>query len=60
MKGDVQLDKLSDELIVRVGSMRRRMPLPRQVAASKEVRARLEGQHLFIHFKGEPHGKREA
>jgi len=60
MKGDVHLDKLSDELIVRVGSMRRRMPLPRQVAASKEVRARLEGQHLHIHFKGEPHGKREG
>jgi arsenite-transporting ATPase len=39
MKGDVQLDKLSDELAVRVGSMRRRIPLPRQVAASREVRA---------------------
>jgi arsenite-transporting ATPase len=59
-KGDLQLNKLSDELIVSVGSMRRRLSLPRQVAASKEVRARLEGRHLFIHFKGEPHGKREA
>ena len=59
-KGDVQLNKLSDELIVGVGSMKRRISLPRQVAASKEVRARLEGQYLFIHFKGEPHGKREA
>jgi arsenite-transporting ATPase len=60
MKDNVQLTKLSDELIVRVGSMSRHMPLPRQVAASKEVRASLEGQYLFIHFKGEPHGKREA
>jgi arsenite-transporting ATPase len=60
VKGDVQLDKLSDELIIRVGSMRRRIPLPRQVAASREAKARLEGQHLFIHFKGEPLGRREA
>jgi arsenite/tail-anchored protein-transporting ATPase len=59
-KGDLQLNKISDELIVGVGSMRRRMSLPRQVAASNEVRARLEGRHLFIHFKGAPHGKKEA
>jgi arsenite-transporting ATPase len=60
MKGDVQLNKLADELIVRIGSMRRHMSLPRHVAASKEVTARLEGQYLFIHFKGEDHGKTEA
>ena len=60
MKGDVQLNKLADELIVRVGTMRRHISLPRYVAASKEVRARLEGQSLFIHFKGEDHDKREA
>jgi len=59
-KGDVQLNKLSDELIVRVGSVHRHISLPRHVAASKEVRARLENQHLFIHFKGEDHGKRES
>jgi arsenite-transporting ATPase len=60
MKGDVQLNKVADELIVRIGSMRRHMSLPRHVAASKEVRARLEGQDLFIHFKGGDHGKTEA
>jgi arsenite-transporting ATPase len=60
IKGDVQLNKLADELIVRIGSMKRHMSLPRHVAASKEVRARLEGQNLFIHFKGEDHGKTEA
>jgi arsenite-transporting ATPase len=60
MKGDVQLSKFADELIVRVGSMRRHMWLPHYVAASKEIRAKLEGQYLFIHFKGEDHGKKEA
>ena len=59
-KGDVQLNKLSDELIVRVGSITRHMSLPRHMAASKEVRARLEDQHLYIHFKGEDHGKRKS
>ena len=59
-KGDVQLNKLSDELIVRVGSINRHLALPRHVAASKEIKAKLEDQHLYIHFKGEDHGKRES
>lgn len=56
-KGDVELNKVSDELIVRVGSFKRHLLLPRHVAASKEVKARLEGEYLYIHFKGEDHGK---
>jgi len=60
MKQDVELNKVSDELIVRVGSFKRHLLLPRHVAASKEVKARLEGEHLCIHFKGEDHGKREG
>jgi arsenite-transporting ATPase len=60
MKGDVELSKVADELVVRVGSMRRHVWLPHYVAASKEVRAKLEGQYLLIHFKGEDHGKRKA
>ncbi|MFH1351943.1 MAG: TRC40/GET3/ArsA family transport-energizing ATPase [Pseudomonadota bacterium] len=59
MKKDVELTKLSDELIVRVGSFKRHLLLPRQVAASKSVKARLDGQHLFIHFKGEDYGERK-
>ena len=60
MKQDVELNKVSDELIVRIGSFRKHLLLPRHVAASKEVKARLEGEYLYIHFKGEDHGKREA
>ncbi|UCF57067.1 MAG: ArsA family ATPase [Deltaproteobacteria bacterium] len=60
MKKDVELNKVSDELIVRVGSFKRHLLLPRHVTASKEVKARMEGEHLCIHFKGEDHGQREA
>ncbi|MBU1903073.1 MAG: TRC40/GET3/ArsA family transport-energizing ATPase [Proteobacteria bacterium] len=50
-KKDVELNKISDELIVRVGSFKRHILLPRQVAASKSVRAKLDGEYLSIHFE---------
>lgn len=56
-KDNVELNKVSDELIVRVGGFKRHMLLPRQVAASKSIKAKLEGQQLFIYFKGVGHGK---
>ncbi len=55
-KKDIELNRVADELIVRVGSVKRHLLLPRQVAASKTVRARMEGDHLCIVFKGEDHG----
>jgi arsenite-transporting ATPase len=55
MKKDVELTRVSDELIVRVGSFKRHVLLPRQVAAAKAVRARMEDRHLYIHFRGENH-----
>ncbi|MDP6178436.1 MAG: TRC40/GET3/ArsA family transport-energizing ATPase [Desulfatiglandales bacterium] len=60
VKGDVELNKRSDELIVRVGSLKKHVLLPRQVAASKSVKAKLEGEHLSISFfKGDDHGQRK-
>ena len=59
-KTDVHLNKVSDELIVRVGSFRRHVLLPRHVAALEKVNAKLEDQRLFIRFIGEDHGKGEA
>lgn len=58
-KKEVELNKFSDELIIRVGSYKRHVLLPRQVAASKTLKAKLENQHLFIYFKGDDHGKRK-
>jgi arsenite/tail-anchored protein-transporting ATPase len=54
---NVELNKVSDELIIRVGGFKRHLLLPRQVAASPSMKARLEGQHLSIFFKGEDHGQ---
>jgi len=59
-KEDIELNRVSDELVVRIGSFKRHVLLPRQVAASKKIKASLEGQHLCISFKGEDHGKGEA
>jgi len=60
MKEEVELNRLSDELIVRVGSFKRHVLLPRQVAASKSVKAALEGEFLHIHFRGDDHGQKKG
>jgi arsenite-transporting ATPase len=54
-KKDIELSRVSDELIVRVGSFKRHVMLPRQVAAAKAVRATMEDRRLYIHFRGETH-----
>jgi arsenite-transporting ATPase len=55
-KDHVELNKVSDELIVRMGSFKKHLLLPRQVAASKSVKARMEAEYLNVCFEGENHG----
>jgi len=50
-KKDVDLNKISDELIIRVGGFKRHILLPRQVAASRSVSARLDGADLSVQFE---------
>jgi len=50
-RGDVELNKIFDELIIRVGSFKRHVMLPRQVAASNSVKAKLDGEYLSVHFE---------
>jgi len=57
---NVELHKISDELIVRVGGFKRHVLLPRHVAASSPVKARLEGEQLHITFEGGKRGKGKA
>jgi len=59
LKDDVELNKLSDELIIRIGSFKKNLLLPRAVAGFKSVKAKLEGPYLSISFKGESHGRKE-
>ena len=58
-KRDVELNKVSNELIIRIGGFKRHILLPRQVAASKSVNAKLEGEQLCIYFQGGDHEQKE-
>ncbi len=55
-KNEVELNKVAEELVIRVGSFKRHILLPRRVAASRSIKARLEGRDLSIIFKGVNHG----
>jgi arsenite-transporting ATPase len=57
MKKDVELNKLAEELVVRVGGFKRHFLLPRQVASLNVIKAVLEGRDLRIYFKGDNHGQ---
>lgn len=56
---NIDLHKISDELVIRVGSIKRHVLLPRHVAASRSVTAKMDGDSLNIFFEGEEHGKRK-
>jgi arsenite-transporting ATPase len=56
-KDDVELNKFSDELIIRIGGYKRHILLPRQVASYDSVKAKLDDQYLNIVFEGEQNGK---
>jgi arsenite-transporting ATPase len=55
-KKDVELNKFSDELIIRIGGYKRHIMLPRQVASYDSVKAKLDDQYLNIIFEGAPDG----
>lgn len=54
---NVELHRISDELVIRVGNIKRHVLLPRNVAGSSSVKAKMEGECLHIFFEGEKHGK---
>jgi arsenite-transporting ATPase len=56
---DIDLTTLPEELVIRIGTYQRHLPLPRPVAAAGPVKARLEGQTLTIHFEGAEHASRQ-
>jgi arsenite/tail-anchored protein-transporting ATPase len=59
-RDDVDLNMISDELIIRIGTYKRNIMLPRQVAAFNNIKAKYVGQNLNIYFKGDNHGKRKT
>jgi arsenite-transporting ATPase len=58
-KQDLELNKLHEELVIRVGGFKRHIMLPRQVAALNSIKAKMEGEYLTVRFKGEDHGEQE-
>jgi len=58
-KEEVHLNQTGDELIIRLGGFKKHILLPRQVAASQSIAAKLDGQYLRINFKGGQNGERK-
>jgi len=56
MKGEVNLHKADDELIVRIGSFKKHVSLPRSFQRSHPAGARLEGDRLVVQFGGGKQG----
>jgi len=56
-KKDVELNKVYDELVIRIGGFKRHILLPRQVASLNSVSAKMEGEYLNVIFEGDEHGR---
>jgi len=56
-KNDVELNKLHEELVIRIGGFKRHILLPRQVASLNSVTAKMEGEYLNVVFEGDDHGR---
>ncbi len=59
-KEEVELNRLADEMVIRIGGFKKHIPLPRHVAAYKDVKARMDGAYLNIIFGGKKDGKGKA
>jgi arsenite-transporting ATPase len=60
LKGDVELNKVFDELVVRVGAVKRHILLPKKVAASQSIQAKMEGNQLVVLFGGGSNGQEKS
>ncbi len=51
-KEEIELNRLPEEMVIRVGGFKRHIPLPRYVSAYKDVTAKTDGTYLNIIFGG--------
>jgi len=56
-KEEVELSRLPEEIVIRIGGFKRHIPLPRYVSTYKDVRAKMDGSYLNIIFGGKKDGK---
>jgi arsenite-transporting ATPase len=59
-KEEVELNRLPEEIVVRIGGFKRHILLPRYVNAYKRVRAKMDGNRLTIIFGGKKDGKEKT
>ncbi len=59
-KEEVELNRLPEEIVIRIGGFKRHILLPRYVNAYKGVRARMDGNYLNIIFGGKKDGKEKT
>jgi len=59
-KEEVALSKIGDELIIRVGNIKKSIVLPRALATLEPKKARLEDEHLLLDFGGSHEGEHEG
>jgi len=59
-KEEVELNRLPEEIVIRIGGFKRHILLPRYVNAYKGVRAKMDGNYLNIIFGGKKDGKEKT
>jgi arsenite-transporting ATPase len=59
-KEEVELNRLAEEMVIRIGGFRKHILLPRYVAAYKDVKAKMDGNYLNIIFGGKKDGKEKT
>jgi arsenite-transporting ATPase len=59
-KETIELNRLPEEVVVRVGEFKKHILLPRHVSGYKDVKAKMDGSYLDIIFGGNKDGKEES
>ena len=59
-KEEVELTRLQEEIIIRIGGFKRHMPLPRHVSNYRTVKAKIDGSFLNIIFGGNKNGEKKV
>jgi len=59
-KEEVELNRLPEEMVIRVGGFKKHILLPRYVSTYKDVTAKIEGTYLNIIFGGKNDGKEKS
>jgi arsenite-transporting ATPase len=54
-KKEIDLRKIGDELIIKIGNFKKNIVLPRAYAVLEPLKARVEEEHLLIEFGGVDH-----